>query len=378
MALSGSATDASGDTSGAATDHSFHPLRVGRVRRETAEASSFVLDVPTELRQAFAYQAGQFCTFRVWVDGQPLVRCYSMCSSPVVDTELAVTVKRVPGGVVSNWMNDHLAPGDTLEVARPTGFFRLGRGPGDLVAFSAGSGITPVISLLKTALATTSRRVHLVYANRDRDSIIFRSEIDALRTRYGDRFTLSHHLDVEDGFIGPDAVRQGRQGRQGDDGAQGGRGGRDADGEGETEFYVCGPGPFMDIVEHTLLADGVDAARIHIERFTPAAWPPEAEVPADSSVAAQVRIELDGRAETTAYRSGTTILQTARQMGMSPPFSCEAGSCATCMARLVEGTASMHVNNALTDDEVADGWVLTCQALPTSPLVHVAYGYGEA
>ena len=332
MALSGSATDASGDTSGdtsgAATDHSFHPLRVGRVRRETAEASSFVLDVPTELRQAFAYQAGQFCTFRVWVDGQPLVRCYSMCSSPVVDTELEVTVKRVPGGVVSNWMIDHLAPGDTLEVARPTGFFRLGRGPGDLVAFSAGSGITPVFSLLKTALATTSRRVRLVYANRDRDSIIFRSEIDALRMQYGDRFTLSHHLDVEDGFIGPDAVRQGRQGgqgRQGDDGGQGGQGGRDADAADGAEFYVCGPGPFMDIVEHTLLADGVDPARIHIERFTPAAWPPEPEVPDDSSVPAQVRIELDGRTESTAYRSGTTILQTARQMGMSPPFSCEAG-----------------------------------------------------
>ena len=166
MALSESATDASG----AATDHSFHPLRVGRVRRETAEASSFVLDVPAALRHAFAYEAGQFCTFRVWVDGQPLVRCYSMCSSPVVDTELQVTVKRIPGGLVSNWMNDHLAPGDTLEVARPTGFFRLGRGTGDLVAFSAGSGITPVLSLVKTALATTSRHVRLVYANRDRDS----------------------------------------------------------------------------------------------------------------------------------------------------------------------------------------------------------------
>ena len=115
MALSESATDASG----AATDHSFHPLRVGRVRRETAEASSFVLDVPAALRHAFAYEAGQFCTFRVWVDGQPLVRCYSMCSSPVVDTELQVTVKRIPGGLVSNWMNDHLAPGDIVEVARP-------------------------------------------------------------------------------------------------------------------------------------------------------------------------------------------------------------------------------------------------------------------
>jgi ferredoxin-NADP reductase len=376
MALSESATDASGPASTAATDHSFHPLRVRRVRRETAEASSFVLDVPAELRHAFDYEAGQFCTFRVWVDGQPLVRCYSMCSSPVVDTELQVTVKRIPGGVVSNWMNDHLAPGDTLEVARPTGFFRLGPGPGDLVAFSAGSGITPVFSLLKTALATTSRHVRLVYANRDRDSIIFRSEIDALRVHYGDRFTVSHHLDVEDGFIGPEAIREGHGGG-GAAGGFGGFGGLGAGGAGESECYVCGPGPFMDIVEHTLLADGVDAARIHIERFTPATWLPEPEVPDDSTAPERVTIELDGRTETTDYRAGTTILQTARQMGMAPPFSCEAGSCATCMARVVEGTASMHVNNALTDDEVTDGWVLTCQALPTSPLIHVAYGYEE-
>ncbi|MGH9095927.1 MAG: flavin reductase family protein, partial [Acidimicrobiales bacterium] len=149
------------------------------------------------------------------------------------------------------------------------------------------------------------------------------------------------------------------------------------DGARDPECYVCGPGPYMDIVETTLLAGGVDAGRIHIERFTPAEWVPEPE-PGDSSLgAARITIELDGRTQATDHHPGTTILQTARQMGMSPPFSCESGSCATCMARLREGTASMHVNNALTDDEVAAGWVLTCQALPTSPLVHVTYGYEE-
>ena len=348
------------DASGGATDHSYHRLRVGGVRRETAEASSFVLDVPEDLRPAFAYEAGQFCTFRVWIDGQPLVRCYSMCSSPAVDAELQVTVKRIAGGAVSNWMIDHLAPGDILEVARPTGFFQLGPGTGDVVAFSAGSGITPVFSLLKTALATTSRRVRLVYANRDEDSIIFQSEIDALRAAHGDRLTVSHHLDVEHGFIGPDAIRQF------------------AGDAGGADYFVCGPAPFMDLVEHTLLTSGVGAPQIHIERFTPAEWAPEPEEADDSAAAAEVRIELDGRTETAVYRPGTTILQTARQVGLSPPFSCEAGSCATCMARLLEGTATMHVNNALTDEEITEGWVLTCQALPTSPVVRVAYGYGEA
>ena len=356
MALSEPAANAPG----AQADHGFHPLRVRRVVRETPDASSFVLEVPDELAPLFSYEAGQFCNFRVQVDGQPVVRCYSMSSSPEVDSEMQVTVKRVPGGAVSNWMNDRLAPGDTVEVARPAGLFRLGPGTGDLVAFSAGSGITPVFSLLKTALSTTTRQIRLVYANRDRDSVIFLAEIEALHAEHPDRFELTHHLDIEHGFIGPDAVRS-------------------VAGRADTEFYVCGPEPFMEIVEKTLLGDGVDSERIHVERFTPERFSPEPEPPPPFATSSDtmVTIELDGRTETAEYQAGTTILQTARQLGMSPPFSCEAGSCATCMARVIEGTASMHANNALTADEVEEGWVLTCQALPTSPLVHVVYGYGE-
>ena len=321
--------------------------------RETADASSFVLDVPADMREAFAYESGQFCNFRVWVDGQPFVRCYSMSSAPVVDADLRVTVKRVPDGVVSNWMNDHLSPGDIVEVSRPAGFFRLVEGKGDIVAFSAGSGITPVLSLLKTAVATTSQRVRLLYANRDEDAIILRPEIDALAAH--PQFTVSHHLDVEQGFVDENAIDAFMDTSVG------------------AEFYVCGPGPFMDVVEHTLLERGVEAARIHIERFTPEEWLPEPEPSSATDATTRVTVQIGGRTETTDYHLGTTILQTARQMGMSPPFSCESGSCATCMARLIEGTASMHVNNALTPEEVAEGWVLTCQALPTSPTVHVVY-----
>jgi 3-ketosteroid 9alpha-monooxygenase subunit B len=260
--------------------------------------------------------------------------------------------------VVSNWINDHLSPGDRLEAARPAGFFRLAAGDGEVVAFSAGSGITPVISLLKTALVTTSRRVRLLYANRDREAVIFRAELDDLKRRYPDRFTLSHHLDAEHGLVQPDTIRQFAGGAE------------------DPDFYLCGPGPFMGVVEETLSANGVRPGRIHIERFTPGDWLAELE-PDDSAVASRVTIELDGRTETTDHRPGTTTLQTARQLGMSPPFSCESGSCATCMAKLLDGTASMHVNNALTAEEVADGWVLTCQALPTSPLVQVTYHYEE-
>jgi 3-ketosteroid 9alpha-monooxygenase subunit B len=354
MALSGPLADAPG----VPADHRFHPLRISRVVRETADTRSLGLDVPEDLRSTFAYEAGQFCTFRVWVDGQPHIRCYSMSSAPAVDSELRVTVKRTPDGVVSNWVNDHLAPGDILDVARPTGLFRLA-GEGEVVLFSAGSGITPALSLLKTVLATTSRPVRLLYANQDLEAVIFRSELDTLQTRHGSRFNLTHHLDVDRGLVGSDSIQAFTEGAA------------------DPEYYVCGPGAFMEIVENTLLAAGVDDARIHIERFTIEAWRPEPE-PIDASLGtSHITIELDGRTQTTDHHPGTTILQTARQLGMAPPFSCEAGSCATCMARLLEGTASMHVNNALTDDEVAEGWVLTCQALPTSPLVHVAYGYEE-
>ncbi len=357
MALSEPSTVATG----VPPDHSFHPLRVDRVVQETPDAISLVLQVPEDLRPAFTYRSGQFCTFRVWVEGEPHVRCYSMSSAPAVDDELRVTVKRVPGGTVSNWVHDHLKSGSVVDVARPAGFFGLGAEERDVVAFSAGSGITPVISLIKTALATTSRRVRLLYANQDHQAVIFRSELDALALEYGERCIVSHHLDVDHGLVGPDAVRAFSGGAEG------------------AECYVCGPAPFMDVVERTLLAAGVDPPRIHIERFTPDASPPEpVPVVADrAATATRITIELGGRTASTDHYPGTTILQAARQLELGPPSSCEAGSCATCMAKLLEGTATMRVNNALTADEVADGWVLTCQALPTSPTVQVSYDCEE-
>jgi ferredoxin-NADP reductase len=345
---------------GAVRDHGFHPLRVARVVPETAESASFVLDVPDELRDAYAYEAGQFLTFRVPVDGQQHLRSYSMSSSPGVDAELQVTVKRVPGGLVSNAMIDTLAPGDLVEATRPAGVFCLGRGDGDIVAFAAGSGITPVYSVVKAALATTDRRVRLLYANRDRDSVIFGAALDALGEHYPDRLAVAHRLDVEQGFVDAAAVAPF------------------AEGAAAADVYVCGPTPFMDIVEGALLARGVDPARIRIERFDPAPPPAAPEATAVATGATRVTIELDGQTGTIDHHPGTTILQTARELGLAAPFSCEAGNCATCMARLVEGSVTMYTNNALTDDEVADGWVLTCQSVPTTATVHVVYGYGEA
>jgi ferredoxin-NADP reductase len=271
-----------------------------------------------------------------------------------------VTVKRVPDGAVSNWMNDSLTAGDTIDVAPPGGQFCLADGSSPVVAFGAGSGITPIMSIVKTALATSSRPVRLLYANRDRESIIFRDPLEALATRYPDRFTLVHHLDVDAGFLTADAPAGLVEGMT------------------DPEVFVCGPGPFMDLVEGSLVDHGVASSRIRIERFSALDLPePSGPVPDETPGSVQVTIELDGRVDTADHKPGTTILQTARQLGMSPPFSCEMGNCATCIGKLMEGEVVMHANTVLTDDELADGWILTCQSVPTTPSVRVVYGLEE-
>ena len=321
--------------------------------QETAEASSFVLEIPPELEGAFAYRAGQFCTFRTRIDGRPLLRCYSMSSSPDTGDEFAVTVKRVSGGAVSNWMVDTLAAGDVVETTCPAGVFCLGSGNGEVVAFAAGSGITPVYSVVKTALATTSRPVRVLYANHDRETVIFDDGLDRLAKEHPGRLVVLHHLDAQKGFVDEETARQF------------------AGGDSDSEHFVCGPEPFMEIVERALTGLDVGEERIRIERFTPLEQ--EGDAASSAPEARRVTVELEGRADSVEHRPGTTILQTARQMGMAPPFSCEAGNCATCMARLVEGQVTMRANNALTDEELADGWVLTCQSVPVTPAVRVVY-----
>ena len=345
-------------------DHGFHPLVVRRVVQETHDTKSFVFDVPAELEEAFAYQAGQFCTFRVPFGGEDLLRCYSMSSSPDVDRELTLTVKRVAGGRVSNWLLDEVSEGDVLALTLPAGVFTLRPHTTPIVAFAGGSGITPVYSVIKSALATGARPVRLLYANRDPQSVIFRSELDALAVEHPDRVRVVHHLDTEHGFVHSDAVRAF------------------VAGDTDADFYICGPAPFMDVIEDALELEAVASEHVFIERFafagsTRVDEPPATPAPnVDAPTALEtetVTIVLDGRSHEVRYQAGETFLETARRAGLRAPFSCESGSCATCMAHLDEGLATMRVNNALTPDEVEEGWVLTCQGFPASPRVTVVY-----
>jgi ferredoxin-NADP reductase len=292
-----------------------------------------------------------------------------MSSSPDTDAELATTVKRVPGGLVSNWMNDTLAAGDTVEVTAPAGVFTLRDNKAPLVAFAGGSGVTPIMSLIKSALASGDRRVQVLCANRDAESVIFASALDDLVARYPGRMEVRHHLDTASGLVSEAEIL-------------------DLAGDALTtpaDFYLCGPEPFMDLVERVLLAQGVSADHVLTERFNPVEAVAEEEAAAEEAArgdagatdlaSGTITITLDGKTTTTAHVPGITLLEHARRAGLKPPFSCEAGNCATCMGHLEAGEVKMRVNNALDDDEVADGYVLTCQGVPVTPDVSIVYEY---
>ncbi|MFW0785638.1 ferredoxin--NADP reductase [Gordonia sp. CPCC 206044] len=337
----------------------FQRATVTRVVKETDDAHTFVLAPETG---PVTYRAGQFCTFRVTVDGEELYRSYSMSSSPETDTELATTVKRVPRGRVSNWLLDNLGEGDVVDMSRPAGLFCLTDDTSPILGFSGGSGITPIYSIAKTALATTNRSVRLLCADRDQESVIFDAGIAELESRYPGRVSVVRSLDEHNGFLTEAAVRD----FIGDD--------------VEADFYVCGPEPFMDLVEKVLPATG----SIHIERFGAVPTIPTDEDEADDAteqsatpdpqtVSGTITIKLRRQKVTVDRQPGETLLEAGRRAGLTPPFSCEAGNCATCIAHLDEGSATMRVNDALEDDEIADGYVLTCQGVPDTEVTVVDY-----
>ncbi|BBY05717.1 ferredoxin--NADP reductase [Mycobacterium noviomagense] len=331
--------------------HVFQQATVTRVIKETADTRTFVL---APHQQPFHYRAGQYCTFRVHVDGEELYRSYSMSSAPETDSELTTTVKRVPGGKVSNWLVDNVAEGDELTMTRAAGTFCLQATSAPLLAFAGGSGVTPILSLTKSALATTDRVVRLLCADRDRESVIFEAALDELVARYSGRLSVVRHIDVEQGLIDADAVREFV--------------GSDVD----AHNYVCGPEGFMAVVRSALPGPG----RVFVEDFdlAPTIKAPSEPMPvAETEAQGTVTIFLERKKASVPRVPGETLLDSARRAGLSPPFSCEQGNCGTCMALLVEGRATMRNNEALDDDEVDEGYILTCQAVPDTPSVTVRY-----
>lgn len=355
----------------------FHPLRVRAVEPDTQEAVIVSFDVPPELRDQFAFTQGQYLTLRSNIEGEDLRRSYSICAG-VDDGELRVGVRKVHGGVFSNWINAHLRPGDIVNVMAPQGRFFVPLDPASKrhhVGIAGGSGITPILSIMKTVLAREPMsRFTLIYGNRALQSTMFKEEIGDLKNRYLSRLVLQYVFSDEQ----TDApLNHGMMNR-----------------EKIAEFlasvvpaaaidhaFICGPFQMNDEAEAALLVAGVPEERIHIERFG-VALPAGAmaggavlhqALPGDAEQA-RIVIVRDGMQREISFRKGQpSILDAASAAGLEVPYSCTSGVCGTCRAKLIEGEVRMERNFALDKKEVANGYVLTCQAHPLTDRVVLSF-----
>jgi ring-1,2-phenylacetyl-CoA epoxidase subunit PaaE len=351
----------------------FHALRVAEVVPETNEANSIRFEIPPDLRDRFAFKAGQHLTLRATLNGEEVRRNYSLCTAPD-EQDWMVTVKRIGGGVFSNWVGDHLQAGDEIDVMPPHGSFTTefdASKTRHLVAIAGGSGITPVMSLIKTVLKYEPQsRFTLLYGNRDSSSVIFLEALAALKDKHLGRFEIYHFLDAEEQDID---LFNGMLDRARCDEAIAHLVPDAAEVDG---WFICGPGPMMDAAEGALLDRNIPRDRIHIERFT--ADRPAGQVSREiaelqtKAEGVSVSVTLDGRTRRVPFTAGN-ILDSARASGLPAPFACKAGVCATCRAKVIKGKVEMAARYGLTDEEVAAGYVLTCQSVPLGDGVAVDY-----
>jgi 3-ketosteroid 9alpha-monooxygenase subunit B len=335
----------------------YYQVPVAEVVRETDDACSLVLDVPPLLAAAFGYRPGQFVTVRVPSDRRGSVaRCYSLSSSPVAGERPAITVKRTEGGYASNWILDRVAAGTVLDLLPPAGTFVPPSLDANFLLFAAGSGITPVMSILKSALSAGRGRVVLVYANRDERSVIFGSSLGRLASDSGGRLVVVHWLDSLLGM--PSAAGLAALARP----------------YASFEAFVCGPDPYLALVRDALAGLGVPGQRVHVERFLSLAENPfEVTAAPDGGLAATLSVTLDGVTTLLPWPAGTRMLDVLIDAGLDAPYSCRQGICGACACQLTGGTVDMAHNEVLEAADIADGYILACQALALTPEVGISY-----
>jgi ring-1,2-phenylacetyl-CoA epoxidase subunit PaaE len=354
-----------------ATPH-FHRLRVQDVTRETDDAVSIAFEIPPELAIAYKFNPGQYLTLRATLDGEEQRRSYSICAGPD-DGELRIGVRQLDGGLFSTWINTTLRPGDALDVMTPTGRFGVtppASTPRIHVAFAAGSGITPILSIMRTVL---SREPHssffLFYGNRTHDSILFRSAIESLKDRYLSRLSVLHVLSREqqdvpmlNGRLDREKICKLLQ-------AQVPAGRID-------HAYLCGPAAMTEELVPLLAELGLAEDQVHVERFLATAGGrprPRATVPTAAPPAHRALLTIDGKQREIPIAAGEAVLDAALRAGMDLPFACKGGMCSTCRARVTSGAVHMDVNYSLEPWELAAGFVLTCQAHPTTDQVAIDF-----
>ncbi|SMG02673.1 1,2-phenylacetyl-CoA epoxidase subunit PaaE [Burkholderia singularis] len=354
----------------------FHPLRIRDVRPETADAVTVSFDVPPELRDAYRFTQGQFVTLKAHIGGEETRRSYSICIGTTDydrDGELRIGIKRVRGGRFSNFAFDTLKPGQTIDVMTPDGrfFTHLNAGHGKhYVAFAGGSGITPVLAIVKTMLELEPRSTFtLIYGNRSADSIMFAETLEDLKNRFMQRFALYHVLsdeiqDVElfNGVLDQPKCATFLQTL--------------VPAATIDEAFICGPAPMMDAAEAALAAAGVPRERVHVERFgtpLPQAGAPAVEI-TEATPAADLEIVIDGKTRKLRLPyEGASLLDVGLHAGIALPYACKGGVCCTCRAKVLEGEVRMDKNYTLEPQEIADGFVLTCQCHPVSSKVIVSF-----
>jgi ring-1,2-phenylacetyl-CoA epoxidase subunit PaaE len=351
----------------------FHALKVAAVARETRDAVALTFEVPPPLQETFRFVQGQHLTLRADIGGEDLRRSYSICSA-VQDETLRIAVKKAAGGVFSTWINDQVRPGHTLEVMPPMGHFNVALDPRrrrHYLGFAAGSGITPLLSILKTTLQTEPHsRFTLFYGNRSSAAVIFREELADLKDRYLERFNLVYVMSREPQDI---AVLNGRIDQQKTDALLT----HWVDLESVDTAFVCGPDGMMQAVSTALQAHGLPKSKIKIELFAASIPRHEHRVhaaPEPGHTECAVTAIIDGAArQFTLEKTRDNIIDGALKQGIELPYSCKGGVCSTCRAKLVSGEVDMDVNFALEDYEVARGFILCCQSYPVTDAVVVDF-----
>lgn len=360
----------------------FHTLRVTEIIPETENAVSLTFAIPEELKKNFEYIQGQFLTLKFKIDEKEVHRSYSMCSSPLEDC-LSITVKRVKKGLVSNYINDDVKVGLHIEVMPPDGRFFTNldeKNSKTYYLFGAGSGITPLMSTLKTILGKEPQStVFLLYGNRNESSIIFKDELGKLEKRYTGRLKVEHILSQPKREKGKGLTAVFGKGKTNWDGKIGRIDAKQVvqflqENPAHNklmEYFICGPGTFIDTVKAALIANGIDEKHIHAERFS--TTPVGEEEKVKGVEGAKIKVTLDDEEFEVVIASGKTILDTLLDLGHDPPYSCTSGACATCMAKILKGSVKMDACYALDEDEIANGYILTCQSHPTSEEVVLTY-----